>query len=62
MGASVAKGSAKTKAVAEGGVAPAGTARLGWLRRLGALGFAFFLVKGLLWLCVPALLAYFSTR
>ena len=27
-----------------------------WLRRLGALGFTFFLVKGLLWLAVPWLL------
>lgn len=27
-----------------------------WLRRLGWAGFLFFLVKGLLWLAVPALL------
>ncbi len=27
-----------------------------WLRRLGAGAFAFFLVKGLLWLIVPAVL------
>ncbi|UCF69525.1 MAG: alanyl-tRNA synthetase [Acidobacteriota bacterium] len=26
------------------------------LRRVGAVGFAFFCVKGLLWLAVPALL------
>lgn len=31
-----------------------------WVKRLGAAGFAFFLVKGLLWLIVPALVAYFS--
>jgi hypothetical protein len=28
-----------------------------WLRSLGVTGFAFFLVKGLLWLLVPALFA-----
>lgn len=28
-----------------------------WLRRLGVGGFLFFLVKGLLWLTVPAMLA-----
>ena len=28
-----------------------------WARRLGVGGFLFFLVKGLLWLAVPALLA-----
>jgi hypothetical protein len=27
-----------------------------WLKRLGVGGFLFFLVKGLLWLLVPALL------
>lgn len=26
-----------------------------WARRLGLLGFLFFLVKGLLWLLLPAL-------
>ena len=37
---------------------PAGSlARATWLRRAGAAGFAFFLVKGLLWLAVPAFLA-----
>ena len=28
-----------------------------WLRRLGLAGFAFFFVKGLLWLIVPMLIA-----
>ena len=28
-----------------------------WLRHLGITGFAFFLLKGLLWLLVPTLLA-----
>lgn len=31
-----------------------------WLRRLGLAGFLFFLVKGLLWLIVPAVLVVFS--
>jgi hypothetical protein len=28
-----------------------------WLKRAGVGGFLFFLIKGLLWLTVPALLA-----
>ncbi|HMJ09522.1 MAG TPA: hypothetical protein VK468_10980 [Pyrinomonadaceae bacterium] len=31
-----------------------------WVKRFGAAGFVFFLVKGLLWLIVPALVAYLS--
>ncbi|UCF67251.1 MAG: hypothetical protein JSV80_15965 [Acidobacteriota bacterium] len=31
---------------------PARTA--GWLRRAGAVGLLFFLLKGMLWLLVPA--------
>jgi len=31
-----------------------------WIKRLGAAGFVFFLVKGLLWLLVPAVIAYLS--
>jgi hypothetical protein len=31
-----------------------------WLKRLGVAGFLFFLIKGLLWLIVPAAIAYFS--
>ncbi len=30
-----------------------------WIKRFGVAGFMFFLVKGLLWLIVPALIAYF---
>lgn len=30
-----------------------------WFRYLGITGFSFFLVKGLLWLLVPALIALF---
>lgn len=28
-----------------------------WLKRIGIGGFLFFLIKGLLWLTVPAVLA-----
>jgi hypothetical protein len=28
-----------------------------WFRRMGLMGFVFFLIKGLLWLIVPYLLA-----
>jgi hypothetical protein len=31
-----------------------------WVKRFGAAGFVFFLVKGLLWLIIPAVVAYFS--
>ncbi len=31
-----------------------------WIKRFGVAGFMFFLVKGLLWLVVPALVAYFA--
>lgn len=31
-----------------------------WAKRLGVLGFLFFLVKGLLWLILPAALVYFG--
>jgi len=31
-----------------------------WIRRMGFWGFMFFLVKGLLWLTVPALIALFA--
>jgi len=33
-----------------------------WIKRLGFLGFMFFLVKGLLWLLVPALIAFWATN
>jgi hypothetical protein len=29
-----------------------------WIKRLGFWGFMFFLVKGLLWLIVPAVVAF----
>jgi hypothetical protein len=31
-----------------------------WLKRVGVWGCMFFFVKGLMWLIVPALIAYFS--
>jgi hypothetical protein len=31
-----------------------------WIRKMGFWGFMFFLVKGLLWLTVPALIALFA--
>jgi len=31
-----------------------------WIKKLGFWGFMFFLVKGLLWLIIPALIAYFA--
>ena len=31
-----------------------------WIKRFGVVGFLFFLIKGLLWLIIPALLAYFA--
>jgi hypothetical protein len=40
----------------------AGGSSVRWLQRLGVAGFTFFLVKGLLWLTVPALLAYLGYR
>lgn len=31
-----------------------------WIKRLGFWGFLFFLVKGLLWLIIPALAVYLA--
>ena len=31
-----------------------------WIKRLGIWGFLFFLVKGVLWLLVPALAVYLA--
>ena len=33
-----------------------------WTKRVGAAAFLFFLVKGLLWLIVPAVVAYFALK
>lgn len=34
-----------------------GSRVVAWCKRLGFFGFMFFLIKGLLWLAVPAFLA-----
>lgn len=31
-----------------------------WIKRFGVVGFMFFLIKGLLWLIVPAVLIWFG--
>ena len=33
-----------------------------WVKRFGVAGFLFFLIKGLMWLIVPAVLAYFAVN
>ncbi|MBL8123928.1 MAG: hypothetical protein KIT61_06045 [Pyrinomonadaceae bacterium] len=33
---------------------------LRWTKRFGVAAFLFFLIKGLLWLIVPGIIAYFS--
>jgi hypothetical protein len=33
-----------------------------WTKRVGLAAFLFFLVKGLLWLIVPAVVAYFAMK
>lgn len=38
----------------------AGGSRGSWVRRLGVAGTLFFLVKGLLWVLVPVVLAWFG--
>lgn len=32
-----------------------------WIKRLGFWGFLFFLVKGLLWLLIPAFVAFWAS-
>jgi hypothetical protein len=32
----------------------------GWIKTLGFWGFVFFLIKGLLWLSIPVLIALFA--
>jgi hypothetical protein len=44
-------------AAADGPRSPAeGSRNARWGKRVGTIGFLFFLVKGLLWLLIPALL------
>lgn len=35
---------------------------LNWAKKLGLAGFLFFLIKGLLWLIVPAIIAFYATK
>ena len=35
---------------------------LKWIKRFGTGAFLFFLIKGLLWLLLPAVIAYFSLK
>jgi hypothetical protein len=35
---------------------------LSWIKKLGVAGFLFFLIKGLLWLLVPAIIAYYASK
>ena len=35
---------------------------VGWVKRFGVAGLLFFLIKGLLWLIVPAVVAYFAVN
>ena len=43
---------------AEGPDAPAAS----WWKRLGVAGFMFFLIKGLLWLAIPAVAVLFGAE
>lgn len=43
-------------------LAPGRTVATSVAKRLGALGFIFFLVKGLLWLALPGLLVMLGMR
>jgi hypothetical protein len=36
-------------------------ARTGWLKRAGLAGTMFFFIKGMLWIIVPAVLAWFGS-
>ncbi len=42
-------------------VTPAEAPRFEWLKRAGLAGTLFFLIKGLLWIIAPALLAWFGS-
>jgi len=33
-----------------------------WTKRVGIAAFLFFFIKGLLWLIVPAIVAYFALK
>ena len=44
------------------GESSVGASRGKWAKRLGAAAFCFFLIKGLAWLAVPAVLAAWAVR
>jgi hypothetical protein len=33
-----------------------------WFKKMGLIGFLFFLIKGLLWLLLPSLIAYWWAK
>jgi len=33
-----------------------------WTKRVGVAAFLFFLIKGILWLILPAIVAYFALK
>jgi len=33
-----------------------------WTKRVGVAAFLFFLIKGIIWLIVPAIAAYFALK
>lgn len=39
---------------------PAAPTKASWIARLGFAGFMFFLIKGLLWLIVPAVIGWYA--
>ena len=43
-------------------IKPASSRMGGMIKRLGFYGFLFFLIKGLLWLVVPTVIAYFAVN
>jgi len=38
------------------------SASLKWTKRIGLAAFLFFVIKGMLWLLIPAIIAYFATK
>lgn len=40
---------------------PVNATCISWLKRAGLTGTVFFFIKGLLWIIVPALLAWFGS-
>lgn len=52
-----------TQALTTGGKnVPHDASTLGWLKKLGLIGFLFFFLKGMLWLILPFLLMHYGIR